>query len=62
MVLNLPAVVLLGVCTWLLYRSRTMRAFEIWVVGGFGFFLARTALSGPITSVFAALGHALTHL
>jgi hypothetical protein len=44
----LPAVILFGIGTGVLIRSRTIRVFEALVVGLFGFFLAATGLGQAI--------------
>jgi hypothetical protein len=61
-IVDVPAVLLLGVITWLLYRARSVRVLDVVIVAGFGFFLARTTFAGPIARLFASIGHALIHL
>lgn len=44
MVIALPAVIIFGLVSWLLLRSRMIRPLEAVIVGLFGFFLAATTL------------------
>jgi hypothetical protein len=57
----IPLVVVLGLVTVLLVRSRDMRAWEAAVVGLFGFYLALTPVQGTVLAVVDWLSGGFLH-
>lgn len=51
----LSATILSGIMTWLLIRSRSIRALEATIVGLFGFCLASSVLGAAIRAFLTAL-------
>lgn len=62
MVVTLSAVVLLGILTIAMIRSRSITVAGAAVVFLFGFFVAGTGASKPINALCQAIADALTHL
>ena len=57
----IPLVVVLGLVTVLLVRSRDMRAWEAVVVALFGFYLALTPVRGTVLAVVDWLSGGFLH-
>ncbi|MFJ9408926.1 hypothetical protein [Streptomyces sp. NPDC101393] len=62
MAVTLSAVVLLGILTIAMVRSRSVTAGSAVVVFLFGFFVAGTGAHQPINALCQAIADALTHL
>ena len=62
MTLTISAVVLLGIATFFLIRSRAVGALSALAVFLFGFFTAGTGAYKPIHALCESLATALTHV
>lgn len=53
--INIPAVLFFGICTWLIMRSRRVGGLDLVVIALFGFFLGRTQFAHVIADVVNAV-------
>ncbi|MFC1436565.1 hypothetical protein ACEZDB_38630 [Streptacidiphilus sp. N1-3] len=61
MTMAMPLVMFLGVVVFLMVRSGELRAWQVVLVGLFGFYLAKTHMADPIVGAVAWLLTGLTH-